>query len=142
LLHCSAGFLDDGTNNLIDIDYKRFYLGGMNSIRGFSKSDINGKRPNDIKTIGGEKFVQFNAEITFPLTEKYKLAGVFFYDRGDVYRTDEDIDFADQFSSFGTGIRWDSPIGAIRIEYGWVIDGKEVKDTGEGQFAFSVGAFF
>ena len=141
-LHAEGGYFDDQTNNTVSVDYAKFYLGGMNSIRGFDKYDINGKRSGDIKEIGGEKYVQFNAEITFPLTDKYKLAGVFFYDRGDVYRTSESIDFADQFSSFGTGIRWNSPLGPLRIEYGWVIDGKNVREAGDGKFAFSVGASF
>ncbi len=141
-LHAEGGYFDDRTNNSINVDYAKFYLGGMNSIRGFEKYDISGKRSGDIKEVGGEKYVQFNAEITFPLTEKYKLAGVFFYDRGDVYRTSESFDFADQFSSIGTGIRWNSPLGPLRIEYGWVIDGKNVKDRGDGEFAFSVGASF
>ncbi len=141
-LHAEGGYFDDRTNSSVNVDYAKFYLGGMNSIRGFDKFDISGKRPGDTIEIGGEKYVQFNAEITFPLTDKYKLAGVFFYDRGDVYRTSEDIDFADQFSSIGTGIRWNSPLGPLRIEYGWVIDGKTVRETGDGQFAFSVGASF
>lgn len=141
-LHLEGGYFEDRTNDKINVDYAKFYLGGMNSIRGFDKFDINGKRAGDPKEIGGEKYIQFNAEITFPLTEKYKLAGVFFYDRGDVYRTSENIDFSDQFSSVGTGIRWSSPLGPLRIEYGWVIDGKNVKDAGDGQFAFSVGASF
>jgi outer membrane protein insertion porin family len=141
-LHAEGGYFDDRTNNIIDVDYAKFYLGGINSIRGFSKYDISGMRSGDAKEIGGEKYVQLNAEITFPLTDKYRIAGVFFYDRGDVYRTSEDIDFGDQFSSIGTGIRWNSPVGPLRIEYGWVIDGKNIKKTGDGEFAFSVGASF
>ncbi|NOX32517.1 MAG: outer membrane protein assembly factor BamA, partial [Deltaproteobacteria bacterium] len=141
-LHAKAGYLDDRSNNNTDIDYVRFYLGGMNSIRGFDKFDISGKRAGDTKNRGGEKFLQFNAEITFPLTEKYKMAGVFFYDRGDVYRTSESFDIGDQFSSFGTGVRWNSPVGPLRVEYAWVIDGKNIKKSGEGQFEFSVGASF
>ncbi len=141
-LHAEMGYLDDRTNNTIDIDYVRFYLGGMNSVRGFDKYDINGRRASDTKDIGGEKYFQFNAEITVPLTEKYKIAGVLFYDRGDVYRTDEDFDFADQYSSIGTGVRWNSPVGPLRVEYAWVIDGKDVKDSGDSQVEFSVGASF
>src|SRR3989339_26586 len=141
-LHAEGGYLDDRSGDAINIDYAMFYLGGMNSIRGFDKYDISGMRSGDTKERGGEKYVQFNAEITFPLTDKYKLVGVFFYDRGDVYRTSEDFDFGDQFSSIGTGIRWNSPLGPLRIEYGWVIDGKNIKESGDGEFAFSVGASF
>ncbi len=141
-LHAEGGYIIDKTGDDIDIDHIKFYLGGMKSIRGFDKYDINGNRSGDIKERGGEKYVQFNAEITFPLTEKYKLAGVFFYDRGDVYLESEDINLADQYSSVGMGVRWNSPVGPLRIEYAWVIDGKNVKERGEGQFEFSVGAFF
>lgn len=141
-LHAEGGYFDDRTNDTVNVDYAKFYLGGMNSIRGFDKFDINGTRSGNAKTVGGEKYIQFNAEITFPLLEKYKLAGVVFYDRGDVYRTSENIDFADQFSSIGAGVRWNSPIGPLRVEYGWVIDGKNIKDSGDGEFAFSVGASF
>jgi len=141
-LHAKAGYLDDRTNNIIDIDYARFYLGGMHSIRGFDKYDINGNRSGDTKDIGGEKFVQFNAEITFPLNNFYIEIHFIFLRSGDVYRTSEDVDFGDQFSSFGAGVRWNSPMGPLRVEYGWVIDGKDVKDSGDGLFAFSVGASF
>ncbi|MFH2060411.1 MAG: outer membrane protein assembly factor BamA [Pseudomonadota bacterium] len=142
LVHAEAGYLDDMSDNSVDIDFVRFYMGGMNSIRGFDKTDINGQRDGDPIERGGEKYTQFNVEITFPLNEKYKIAGVLFYDRGDVYRTSEDIDFGDQFSSFGTGFRWNSPMGPLRIEYAWVIDGKNVKERGDGKFEFSVGASF
>ena len=141
-LHLEGGYIDDQTANDINIDYIKFYLGGMKSIRGFDSTEINANRPGDIRDIGGEKYVVFNTELTFPLTEKYKLAGVFFYDRGDVYREDESISFADQFSSCGTGIRWNSPVGPLRVEYAWVIEGKGVKETGDGKFEFSVGASF
>jgi len=147
-LHVEGGYLSDRTSDEdIDIDFARFYLGGMNSIRGFEKFDISGKRydpadPDNTEDRGGEKYVQFNAEVTFPFTDKYKLAGVLFYDRGDVYRVNEDIDLGDQYSSFGLGVRWNSPMGPLRIEYAWVIDGKDIKDSGEGKFEFSVGASF
>ncbi|MCF6248679.1 MAG: outer membrane protein assembly factor BamA [Desulfobacula sp.] len=141
-LHAEGGYIDDRSADSIDIDYAKFYLGGIDSIRGFDKTDINGQRAGDARERGGEIYTQFNIELTFPVTEKYKMIGVLFYDRGDVYRTDETIDFGDQFSSFGAGIRWNSPMGPLRIEYGWVIDGKDVKKSGDGQFEFSVGASF
>lgn len=142
VLHAEAGYLDDRTGGSIDIDYERFYLGGINSIRGFDTYDIDGKQDEESATIGGEKYSQFNAELSWPLSEKFKINGVMFYDRGDVYRTSEDIDLRDQFSSAGFGVRWHSPFGPLRIEHGWVIDGKNVKESGDGQFEFSVGASF
>jgi outer membrane protein insertion porin family len=141
-LHAEGGYIDDRTTDKINMDYIKFYLGGMNSIRGFDNFDIGGTRPGDLKEVGGEKFCQFNAEMTVPLTEKYQLVGVLFYDRGDVYRDGESIDLADQFSSAGLGIRWNSPLGPLRLEYGWIIDGKNIRQKGDGRFAFSIGGFF
>ena len=141
-LHGEAGYLDDRTSNNIDIDYITFYLGGIKSIRGFDKYDINGNQQGDTKDRGGERYLQFNAELTFPFAEKYEVAGVFFYDRGDVYRKNEKIHLTDQFSSIGTGVRWNSPVGPLRLEYGWVLNGKNVKTTWDGQFEFSIGATF
>ena len=141
-LHAKAGYLDDRTSSTIDIDYTKFYMGGIKTIRGFDKYDINANQPGDTRDRGGEKYVQFNAEMTFPFTQKYRVAGVFFYDRGDVYRKNEKIDLTDQFSSVGTGVRWNSPVGPLRLEYGWVVDGKNVKTRWDGQFEFSIGATF
>jgi len=136
------GYLDDRTDGDLDIDWERFYLGGINSIRGFDDTDINGTRNGSSIEVGGERYFQFNIEMVFPIAEEQAVYGVLFYDRGDVYNHGEDIDFGDQFSSSGFELRWNSPMGPIRLAYGIVIDGKEVKSTGDGQFDFSIGAFF
>jgi outer membrane protein insertion porin family len=140
--HVEGGYLDDRTNGQIDIDWERFYLGGINSVRGFDKYDINTREPGQSILRGGEKYVQFNAELIFPLQEEQGVAGVLFYDRGDVYRTSESIDLAKQYSSAGFELRWNSPMGPIRLAYGFVVEGQDEFKTGDGQFDFSIGAFF
>jgi len=140
-IYAKGGYLDDRTDGDPDIDWERFYLGGINSIRGFDDTDINGTRDGG-KEVGGEKYCQFNIEMMFPIAEEQAVYGVLFYDRGDVYTDGENIDFGDQFSSSGFELRWNSPMGPIRLAYGIVIDGKDVKSTGDGQFDFSIGAFF
>jgi outer membrane protein insertion porin family len=140
--HMEGGYLDDRTNGQIDIDWERFYLGGINSVRGFDKYDINTREPGQSILRGGEKYIQFNAELIFPLQEEQGVAGVLFYDRGDVYRTSESIDLAKQYSSAGFELRWNSPMGPIRLAYGIVVEGQDEYQTGDGQFDFSIGAFF
>ncbi|MFO7911198.1 MAG: outer membrane protein assembly factor BamA, partial [Desulfotignum sp.] len=140
--HVEGGYLDDRTNGQIDLDWERFYLGGINSVRGFDKYDISTQDKGDPILRGGEKYIQFNLELIFPIQEDMGVAGVLFYDRGDVYRISEDIDLTDQFSSIGFELRWNSPMGPIRLAYGIVVEGKDVMDTGDGQFDFSIGAFF
>ncbi len=141
-LHAKGGYLDDRTGGKIDIDWERFYLGGINSIRGFDDTDINASQTGDAILRGGEKFIQFNMELIFPLQEEMGVAGVLFYDRGDVYTTGESINLGDQFSSAGFELRWNSPMGPIRLAYGIVVEGKDIKKLGDGQFDFSIGAFF
>ncbi|MFH1152591.1 MAG: outer membrane protein assembly factor BamA [Pseudomonadota bacterium] len=140
-LHTRAGFLDDQTSDGIDIDFERFYLGGINSVRGYKSTDINTGTDDNEKKRGGEKFVQFNAEMIFPIVESANVMGVMFYDMGDVYTTDEPISLQDLYTSWGGGIRWYSPMGPIRIEYGMVLNGNEYK-TGKGRWEFSMGSTF
>ncbi|MCG8633340.1 MAG: outer membrane protein assembly factor BamA, partial [Desulfobacterales bacterium] len=137
-----GGYLDDRTGNDVDLDWERFYLGGINSIRGFDNTDINATPSGSSIEVGGEKFVQFNAEMIFPIQEDAAVYGVLFYDTGDVYANGEDIDFGNLYSSTGFELRWNSPMGPIRLAYGLVIEGQDAKSTGDGQFDFSIGAFF
>lgn len=141
-IYAKAGYLDDRTDGDPDIDWERFYLGGINSIRGFDDTDINGTRGGSSIEVGGETYCQFNIEMVFPIAEEQAVYGVLFYDRGDVYNDGETIDLGNQFSSSGFELRWNSPMGPIRLAYGMVIDGKNIKSTGDGQFDFSIGAFF
>lgn len=141
-IHGEGGYIHDQSDEYPNIDYEKFYLGGMNSIRGFESSDINGRRGDETRDRGGEKYVLMNLELSYPLSEEYRISGVLFYDRGDVYRESEDIDFADQFSSTGFGVRWNSPFGPVRVDYGWVIEGKDVRDNGSSKVSFAVGASF
>ncbi len=141
-LYAKGGYLDDRTKGNPDLDWERFYLGGIKSIRGFDKYDINTTPTGSSIQRGGEKFVQFNAEMVFPIQEDAGVYGVLFYDRGDVYTASGSIDLGDMYSSAGFELRWNSPMGPIRLAYGMVIDGKTVSKAGDGQFDFSIGAFF
>ncbi len=141
-IYAKGGYLDDRTGGDPDIDWEKFYLGGIKSIRGFDNTDINATPEGSTIEEGGERFVQFNFEMIFPVSEDAGAYGVLFYDRGDVYNSGDDIDFGDQFSTVGFELRWNSPMGPIRLAYGFVLEGKDVKDTGDGQFDFSIGAFF
>ncbi|MBF0302984.1 MAG: outer membrane protein assembly factor BamA [Desulfamplus sp.] len=138
VLHGKTGYLDDRTKD-IEIDYERFYLGGMNSVRGYDWQDINATPEGEIEQRGGEKFIQFNAEVVFPIVQDVNLAGVVFFDAGDSYLKDEDITLDELYTSYGGGFRWFSPMGPIRIEYGKILEGKQYSG---GRWEFSMGGVF
>jgi len=121
-------------------DYEKFYLGGANTIRGFEWRSIH-LLDEDGAAVGGEKFVQFNFELQIPLIKKAGLVGIIFYDTGNVFGENESIDFGNLRDGAGFGFRWYSPIGPIRIEYGYILDPLPGEDT-DGRWEFAMGAPF
>jgi outer membrane protein insertion porin family len=138
-LHGKAGYVTQNSGGILP-DYERFYLGGINSVRGYDWREIN-VLDEDGNIIGGNKFVQFNAECIIPLLKKQGLVGVIFYDAGNVFNNDESIDLGTLRNSVGFGFRWYSPMGPIRLEYGYKLDVKEGEEAG-GSWEFSMGSVF
>ncbi|MFP4158486.1 MAG: outer membrane protein assembly factor BamA [Desulfobacterales bacterium] len=141
-LHAEGGHVTEvGGKHLPD--YEKFYLGGINSLRGFDWRDVSvtdfDKDGNEVR-VGGEKYVQFNAELLFPLLKDAGLRGVLFYDTGNVYERGENVDLGELRESAGFGIRWYSPMGPLRLERGYILDRKEGEDS--GRWEFSIGGAF
>ena len=109
-------------------------------MRGYKWREIH-VLDEDGNTIGGNKFVQFNAECIIPLLKKQGLMGVVLFDAGNVYNNDESFDLGTLRKSVGFGFRWYSPMGPIRIEYGYKLDVKEGEESG-GRWEFSMGSAF
>ncbi len=140
-LHGKAGVVDQNDNEKLLPDHEKFYLGGINSLRGFDSRGVNIKSTNSAgeeTEIGGGSMVQFNFELIIPLSKKIGLMGVVFYDTGNVY--EDTIDLEDMRESAGYGVRWYSPLAPIRIEYGQVLDPRDGEETGRWEFTMG-GAF-
>ena len=121
-------------------DYEKFYLGGINSIRGFKYNSIGVIDPVTGNIQGGDKMVQFNLEYIFPVFPAAGLKGVVFFDTGNVYSKDDSIDAANFKKTVGLGVRWYSPMGPLRLEWGWNVDPKPGEDT--NNWEFTIGSFF
>jgi len=162
---------------------ERFFVGGINSVRGYDPrslsptvdvpDNLSGGRldpadPLSTLPIGGDKEVVFNAEIEFPIIEAAGIRGVVFLDAGNAYNEDENLFYAGQhftdpdrprqgaisdplahrkntlplglYWSTGFGLRWFSPIGPLRFEWGIPL----TKRPGDEniQFEFTIGNFF
>jgi outer membrane protein insertion porin family len=135
--HAKGGYVNKTKEKTLP-DYEKFYMGGIGSLRGFERDDLAPK-DSDGNSVGGDKFVQFNLDLTFPLVKEQGVYGGLFFDTGRVYGDNEKIELNpdDLRQSAGLGIRWLSPMGPIRIEYGFILD-QEDSDHGPGNWEFSM----
>jgi outer membrane protein insertion porin family len=130
--------------------FERFFLGGMNSVRGFAERSIGPKETSCVTdnsgtatctettdVIGGDKSAFFNAEIMFPVMEEYGLRGVAFFDMGNAFNG-SNFGLADFRRSVGIGGRWMSPFGPLRVELGFPLNKQPGDDT--SVIGFSIGS--
>jgi outer membrane protein insertion porin family len=127
--------------------FERYFLGGINSIRGFADRSIGPRAPSgcDASTppvctgtdvIGGDKSMVLNAELLFPIMEQYGIRGVAFFDMGNAFN--DSISFGDLRRSIGAGVRWMSPFGPLRVELGFPLNKQPDDDT--SVLGFSIGS--
>ncbi len=122
----------------IPIDEK-FYLGGIGTLRGYGARSVC--PITDGVYVGGEKELFGNVEIKFPLLPEYGVKGVGFFDYGNAW-TGGGIKPPDILMSYGGGIRWASPMGPLRLEYGIPINPRSGLDNKAGRFEFAIGSLF
>ncbi len=120
--------------------YEHFYLGGMRSIRGFDSLSISPLDEETGEKIGGDKMWYSNVSIIFPLLKDMGMMGEVFTDFGNVYDVEEDWDFGDYKKSAGVGVLWLSPLGPLRLAWGYNLDREEGEDS--SNWDFSMGGTF
>jgi outer membrane protein insertion porin family len=115
---------------------ERFFLGGATTIRGFDFRDIGPKDSRD-NPLGGTSFLQFNLEIGRSFGRLLRL--VTFFDAGNVYNPGNQFDFGDLRRSAGVGFRLITPLGPIRLDYGFKLDRRRGESM--GAIGFLLGTF-
>lgn len=139
LVRGRIGYVQKASGGKLPV-YQKFTLGGINTVRGFDYGTISPRDPSTGDRIGGEKMMVYNIEYRFPLLKEQGLVGIAFFDAGNVFTKDESYTFSGIRRSAGTGLRWYSPIGPLRLEYGWNLDRKD--DEESGGWEFTVGGTF
>lgn len=92
----------------------RYYIGGANTIRGFSEKDLGPKSKSGSPT-GADIILIINQEFRYPIIGKFW--GSIFTDLGNGYRNRADIKFNNLAISYGLGFQFLSPAGPIRLDY-------------------------
>ena len=132
------GYLQNNDDRDEDLPiYERYVLGGINSLRGLRY--VGPTNPGTSDVIGGTTMLSFSLELVFPLIKDAGMKGVLFYDAGNAWNGGYYVD--DLRMTCGAGIRWYSPIGPLRLEYGYVLDRKGLNDESTGRFEFTIGMF-
>jgi outer membrane protein insertion porin family len=108
----AGSILSSGKTNYIPVE-DRFYSGGSNSIRGWSRSALGPKR-EDGTPLGGKSILESSVEIRHPLF--WLLEGAIFMDAGNVWTSSFHFPLDDLAYSAGAGLRVKTPIGAIRLD--------------------------
>jgi outer membrane protein insertion porin family len=120
--------------------YQKYRIGGLNTVRGYDYESISPADPVTGDKIGGEKMMIYNFEFRFPLLKEQGVVGVVFFDAGNVFTEDESWTFTDIPMSAGVGIRWYSPLGPLRLEYGYILNRRPEDSVGGVEFQIG-GAF-
>lgn len=120
--------------------FEKFYLGGINTVRGFDSGKISPIDPSTGNRVGGDKMWYANLEYIVPIIKEQGVLGVVFCDLGNVYGTDESWQFSRYKIAAGAGVRWLSPMGPLRLEWGHNLD--PVGDEDKSNWEFSIGGNF
>jgi outer membrane protein assembly complex protein YaeT len=97
---------------------KKFFLGGATSLRGWGRFEVS-PLANGLP-VGGDAMFSFSSEARAAL--KGKLGGVLFLDAGNVWTDLRTVDFGQIRYAVGTGLRYSTPVGPIRLDWGYQLN--------------------
>ena len=124
---------------------QKFYLGGPNDMRGFpffglGPQSATGDPNNPIRPIGGSIKALAMFELEYPVLREAGIKAVIFCDVGNSWDRFPSGPLASLRSDVGFGIRWFSPIGPLRLEWGYPINPLPTESS--SQFNFFIGPAF
>jgi len=131
-----AGVIGTLGSGELPID-ERFFNGGATTVRSFSELTL-GPKDSQGWPLGGEGMTVFNIEYTFPLIGDLK--GAVFCDAGNVVQSASSFGLENMRYAIGAGLRYNLPIGALRLDYGLNPDPQD--GEAQGAFHFAIGVAF
>ncbi len=99
----------------------RFFTGGDKTVRGYTYNVVAPRLDGEV--VGGKHLLESSLEYEVPIAEKWSVAA--FADIGDAFDSKPDYK-----TGIGLGVRWRSPIGPVRLDFGHALDkppGKSVR---------------
>ena len=128
--------------------FERYFLGGINSVRGFAERSLGPREPancdddgnncTDTEVVGGDRAMVLSAELLFPIMEQLGLRGVAFFDMGNSFSESDKFSISGLRKSVGFGARWMSPFGPLRVELGFPLNKESDDET--SVIGFTIGS--
>jgi outer membrane protein insertion porin family len=120
---------------------ERFFAGGAYGPRGWPVDGVGPKVVNpdgEFFATGGNALLLGGVELRYDVTRSFQLAS--FLDLGNVFLEVRDLSIADLRKSVGVGVRYLTPIGPIRLDYGHKIH--RLPGESPGRFHLTIGYAF
>jgi outer membrane protein assembly factor BamA len=117
---------------------ERFYTGGPYSIRSFAYHELGPKDENG-KPLGGKFEIVWNAIEIRQAVWRW-IGAVVFLDAGNVWTSVADFRLSGIRYAPGIGLRTNTPIGIVRLDYGFNVDPKD--DEKSAHLYLSMGQAF
>ena len=115
----------------------RFFAGGPGSVRGFELNRL-GPVNSEGDPIGGMSLIEGSVELRFPLFGDF--GAVLFVDFGNVFASSFTYRLGDLRYAVGPGLRYNTPVGPLRLDVGVIVDRRPGEDF--GRIEFSIGQAF
>jgi outer membrane protein insertion porin family len=157
-VHGAAGWANGYGGDEVPV-FQRFFLGGLDSLRGFEDREVGPRGESgplgENETVngvpypvyldgdavtGGDKMAFCQFEYLFPLIKAAKIRGLVFFDAGSSWGGPGENTSFDLRTDVGAGIRWNSPFGPLRVDWGVNLSPKHGEKG--SNFGFSAGAGF
>jgi outer membrane protein insertion porin family len=118
--------------------FKNYFGGGTKSVRGYKDYSLGPRDSND-DPLGGNLKIMGNVEVLFPdplgfAPETVRMGA--FFDFGNVYDTDDNIDIGELRYSTGLSLKWLSPMGPLGFVVALPINDESSDETENFQFTF------
>ena len=137
-LHGRIGYADGVGGKALPVG-ERFFVGGIQTIRGFDFGKAGPVTPGG-QAFGGNKEIILNVEYLIPLVTEAKIKWLFFYDDGRAFDDTERLNLSSLRQSAGFGLRWITPVGPIRLE--WARNLRPKPGEKSRLVEFSIGTLF
>ncbi len=121
--------------------FKNYFAGGIGSVRTYETNSLGPRDPNGVDSQGAPNRLQGSIELMFPLPgtgNDKTLRGFLFLDGGNVFASK--FELGQLRYATGLGVGWQSPLGPMKLSYGFPIK-REPTDKLQ-RFQFQIGTGF